>query len=72
MTENLNDLIADFGGGRKKQSEKSQLYYDLARNVLSTLEQKSYLEVENFTEYLIEVAKRVSVVNVTGREAINQ
>lgn len=71
MTEDLHNLVADFGGGRKKQSEKSQLYYNLARNVLSTLEYKSYSEVENFTEYLIEVAKRVSVVNVTGREVTN-
>lgn len=68
MTEELKGLVNDFGGGRKKQSEKSQLYYDLTKNVLDKFHNKSYFEIEQFAEYLKEVTKRISTFSLTGRE----
>ena len=68
MTDNLKDLIDDFGGGREKQTEKSQLFYELANEVLWGLKDKAYMDIEDFTEYLKAVAKRISVINVMGRE----
>ena len=68
MTKELNELINDFGGGRQKQTEKSQIFYDLANQVLRKLNSKPYTEVEQFSDYLKEIAKRVSVVNVIGKE----
>lgn len=69
MTEELQNLINDFGGGRKKQTEKSQIYYDLASEILWKLNDKPYTEIEQFTEYLKEIAKRISVVNILGKES---
>jgi hypothetical protein len=68
MNKELKDLINDFGGGRKKQTEKSQLFYYLASEVLDKLNNKTYFEVEQFSEYLKEIAKRMSCVNVMGKE----
>ena len=68
MTDELKDLADDFGGGREKQTEKSQLFYDLANEVLWKLNDKPYSITEEFTEYLKAVAKKISVVNIMGRE----
>jgi len=68
MTEELHKLLEDFGGGRQKQTEKSQLFYDLASGVLLELNGKPYSVVEQFSNYLKEVAKRVSSVNIIGKE----
>jgi hypothetical protein len=68
MTEELNKLVEDFGGGRQKQTKKSQLFYDLASEVLLKLNSKPYTEVEQFSNYLKEIAKRVSSVNIIGKE----
>ena len=67
MTEELKELICDYGGGREKKSEKSQLFYDLANQVLWELKDKAYIDVEEFSEYLKEIAKRRSEVNVFGK-----
>lgn len=67
MTEELKDLVADYGGGREKKSEKSQLFYDLTNQVLWELKDKAYIDVEEFSEYLKEIAKRRSEVNVFGK-----
>ena len=68
MTKELKELVNDFGGGREKQNEKSQLFYNIATEVLWKINGKSYAEVEQFTEYLKEVAKRISSVNILGKE----
>jgi esterase/lipase len=68
MTTELENLINDFGGGREKQTKKSQLFYNLASEVLWKLNSKPYTEVEQFSEYLKEIAKRISCVNVMGKE----
>lgn len=67
MTDELNKLVNDFGGGRQKQTEKSQLFYDLANEVFWKLNGKPHFEVEQFSEYLKEVSKRVSSVNIVGK-----
>ena len=67
MTDELKELIYDYGGGREKKSEKSQLFYDLTNEVLNELDDKSYIYVEEFSEYLKEIAKRRSVVNSFGK-----
>lgn len=67
MTDELKNLIADFGGGREKQTEKSQLFYNLANHVLWKLNDKPYSITEEFSEYLKEIAKKISVVNMIGR-----
>lgn len=68
MNNELKKLIADFGGGREKQTEKSQLFYDLASDVLWKLNDKPYSTVGEFSKYLKEIAKKISVVNIMGRE----
>ena len=67
MTDELKELIYDYGGGREKKSEKSQLFYDLTNEVLNELDDKAYIYVEEFSEYLKEIAKRRSVVNSFGK-----
>ena len=54
MKKELQNLIDDFGGGRKKESEKSQLFYNIATEVLWKLNEKPYSDVEQFTKYLKE------------------
>lgn len=68
MTEELKKLVDDFGTGRKKQTEKSQIFYDLANEVLFKLNQQPYIQIELFSSYLKEVAKRNACVNIIGRE----
>ena len=68
MKKELQNLIDDFGGGRKKESEKSQLFYNIATEVLWKLNEKPYSDVEQFTKYLKEVAKKISSVNIIGKE----
>ena len=68
MTDELKNLIADFGGGREKQNEKSQLFYDLASDILWKLNDKPYSTVREFSKYLREIAKKISIVNTMGRE----
>lgn len=72
MNNELKKLIADFGGGREKQTEKSQLFYDLASDVLWKLNDKPYSIVEEFSKYLKEIAKKISVVNTMGKEISRQ
>ena len=68
MNTGLKILLDDFGGGRKKQTEESQIFYDLAHVVLTKLNNQSFLKIEEFTEYLKEIAKRNACVNIFGRE----
>ena len=68
MKKELQNLINDFGGGRKKESEKSQLFYDIANEVLWKLNERPYSDVEQFTKYLKEVTKKISSVNILGKE----
>ena len=68
MTVELNQLVNDFGGGREKQTKKSQLYYDTASEVLWKFNSKPYSEIEQFTEYLKEISKSLSNLNILGRE----
>ena len=68
MKKELQNLIDDFGGGRKKESEKSQLFYDIANEVLWKLNERPYSDVEQFTKYLKEVTKKISSVNILGKE----
>ena len=68
MHKELETLLNDFGGGRQKQTEKSQLFYDLANVVLNRLNQKPYIQIQLFTEYLKEIAKRNACVNILGKE----
>jgi len=68
MTEELSNLISDFGGGRKKETEKSQRFYDLANIVLQKQHGESYKEIELFCEYLKEISKSLSSVNIVGIE----
>lgn len=68
MTTELETLVNDFGGGREKQTKKSQLFYDLASEVLWKLNGKPHFEVEQFSNYLKEISKRVSCVNILGKE----
>ncbi|WP_445908807.1 hypothetical protein [Yeosuana sp.] len=67
MTNELKELISDYGGGRQKNSEKSQLFYELTNEVLSEFNDNAYILVEEFSEYLKEIAKRRSVVNSFGK-----
>lgn len=68
MDQELKSLISDYGGGRKKTTEKSQLFNDLAKEVLFNFNDKSYREVELFCEYLKEVSKSTSMYKHYGIE----
>lgn len=64
----LKELVDDFFcGGRKKSNEESQELYDLAQHVLQKLNGKSYYRVELFSEYLKEVSKDLSRVDIVGK-----
>ncbi len=65
---NLEELIYDFYGGRKKANEESQEFYDLAQHILQKLQGKPYSKIELFTEYLKEISKDLSCINIFGRE----
>jgi len=68
MTQELELLISDYGGGRKKSTEKSQLFNDIAQEVLFNFNNKSYKEVELFCEYLKEISKLTSIYKHYGIE----
>ena len=73
MNQELESLMSDYGGGRKKATEKSQLFNDLAKEVLFNFNDKSYREIELFCEYLKQVSKLTSVYKHYGIEQpINQ
>lgn len=68
MKKELEELVNDFGGGREKRTEKSQLFYDLTHSILHKLNGQPYIQVELFIDYLKEVTKRNACVNIFGRE----
>ena len=66
MTEKLKELVADFGGGRKKMNDESQLYYNTAKDVITKFWGLSAYDIEIFAEYLKLVTKKSALVMAHG------
>lgn len=58
----LEELINDFGGGRKKENKTSQKFYDLTNKLIPEFTGSTFYEIEMFTEYFKTIAKKLSVL----------
>lgn len=68
MKNKLKHLVDDYGGGREKTNETSQMFYDTVKPILRAFNDRPYLEIELFAKYLKEVAKRTCGQRYYGME----